>query len=98
MDLGVGSFVFSQGLVSALPIVQNPAYLRTAALEKLRVTSWKVLPLIGMGLVRVLLVKGTNYPVSTASASGLTSSDWYILTLVHCRSMSRSMEFIGIFS
>ncbi|GAA5990615.1 hypothetical protein JCM10908_003156 [Rhodotorula pacifica] len=83
MDLGVGSFVFSLGLVSALPLLRkslslpspisasppvstatrttdatsSPSYLRTI-LTSLR----KSLPVIALGLVRVIMVKGVEYP------------------------------------
>jgi len=64
MDLGVGSFVFSQGVVSAIPLLKNPYHLKAPFLPKIiRVTS-KSLPIIALGLIRVLLVKGADYPVS----------------------------------
>lgn len=63
MDLGVGSFVFSQGLVSAIPVLKNPAHLSAPVMPKLVQVARKVSPLIVLGLVRVLLVKGTEYPV-----------------------------------
>ncbi|KAG6846088.1 hypothetical protein H0H87_006452 [Tephrocybe sp. NHM501043] len=62
MDLGVGSFVFSQGLVSAIPILKNPSYLSAPALPKVFRVTWKSLPIISLGIIRVLLVKGTEYP------------------------------------
>ncbi|KAG5645357.1 hypothetical protein DXG03_006419 [Asterophora parasitica] len=62
MDMGVGSFVFSQGLVSAIPILKDPAYLSAPAVSKILSTSKKTIPIILIGLVRVLLVKGTEYP------------------------------------
>ena len=64
MDLGVGSFVFSQGLVSAIPLLKNPFYLTSPLVPKIIATFKKTLPLFCLGLVRVLLVKGTEYPVS----------------------------------
>ena len=64
MDLGVGSFVFSQGVVSAIPLLKNPYHLKAPFLPKIiRVTS-KSLPIIALGLIRVSLVKGADYPVS----------------------------------
>jgi len=64
MDLGVGSFVFSQGVVSAIPLLKDPYHLKAPFLSKIiRVTS-KSLPIIALGLIRVLLVKGADYPVS----------------------------------
>lgn len=63
MDLGVGSFVFSQGLVSAIPIVKDPTHLLAPLGPKLLTVIRKVSPIWGLGLIRVLLVKGTEYPV-----------------------------------
>ncbi|KAF8873964.1 GWT1-domain-containing protein [Gymnopilus junonius] len=62
MDLGVGSFVFSQGIVSAIPLVKDASYLQSAFLPKLLKVTRKSLPIIALGLVRVLLIKGTEYP------------------------------------
>ncbi|PPQ93066.1 hypothetical protein CVT25_011942 [Psilocybe cyanescens] len=62
MDLGVGSFVFSQGVVSAIPLVKDPRYLRAPLLPKLFRVVRKSLPVIALGGVRVLFVKGTEYP------------------------------------
>ncbi|KAK7680315.1 hypothetical protein QCA50_016555 [Cerrena zonata] len=62
MDLGVGSFVFSQGVVSALPIIKNPIYLTAPFLPKVSVTLRKCLPLLILGLLRTVSVKGTEYP------------------------------------
>ncbi|BGP18836.1 hypothetical protein JCM10213_003491 [Rhodosporidiobolus nylandii] len=60
MDLGVGSFVFSLGLVSALPL------LRGTESHPYLTTIWrsfkKCLPLVVLGLVRVVMVKGVDYP------------------------------------
>lgn len=62
MDLGVGSFVFSQGLVSALPIIKNPSYLTSPFLPKFTTVLRKSLPLLILGLLRTISVKGTEYP------------------------------------
>jgi phosphatidylinositol glycan class W len=70
MDLGVGSFVFSQGVVSAIPIIKNPGILTSPLLPKVLATARRVVPLLLLGLVRVLAVKGTEYPVSVARALG----------------------------
>lgn len=63
MDLGVGSFVFAQGFISALPIIKDPGYLSAPALPKAASAVRKVLPVLFLGIVRVVLVKGTDYPV-----------------------------------
>jgi len=62
MDLGVGSFVFSQGLVFAIPIVKNPAYLTAPLFPKLSVALRKSLPVLVLGILRTVAVKGTEYP------------------------------------
>ncbi|KAH7928358.1 GWT1-domain-containing protein [Leucogyrophana mollusca] len=62
MDLGVGSFVFSQGVVSAIPLIKDPSHLRAPLVPKLVTVSRKMLPVIALGVVRVLLVKGSEYP------------------------------------
>ncbi|KDQ09526.1 hypothetical protein BOTBODRAFT_117080 [Botryobasidium botryosum FD-172 SS1] len=62
MDMGVGSFVFSQGLVSAIPLLKNPSHLSAPLFPKLAESLRKVWPVLLLGLVRVVLVKGTEYP------------------------------------
>ena len=63
MDIGVGSFVFSQGVISAIPLLKDPAYLLAPALPKIVTVCKKVLPLLVLGILRVISVKGTQYPV-----------------------------------
>ena len=61
MDLGDGSFVFSKGVVSVI----DPAYLTspvTAKFIRASVTR-KSLPIIVLGIIRIILLKGTDYPV-----------------------------------
>ncbi|KAF9483265.1 hypothetical protein BDN70DRAFT_873954 [Pholiota conissans] len=62
MDLGVGSFVFSQGIVSAIPLIRDPTYITAPMFPKLVSVTKKSLPVIALGIIRVLLVKGTEYP------------------------------------
>ena len=64
MDIGVGSFVFSQGVVSAIPIVKNPSYLNAPVPQKVLSIAKKCLPLLLLGVVRVITVKAAGYPVS----------------------------------
>ena len=63
MDCGVGSFVFSQGIVSAIPLIKDPSQLHADVKPKLYRILKKILPIVVLGVVRVLLVKGTEYPV-----------------------------------
>ncbi|KAF8490151.1 hypothetical protein F5888DRAFT_1868889 [Russula emetica] len=65
MDIGVGSFVFSQGIVSAIPVIQfvkYPADLRPPLRSEILSVLEKSLPVLVLGLLRVVLVKGTQYP------------------------------------
>lgn len=66
MDLGVGSFVFAQGIVSAIPLVKNPEHLTQPLLPKLAGIMRKCSPVLLLGLLRTISVKGTEYPVSDA--------------------------------
>ncbi|KAG1859205.1 GWT1-domain-containing protein [Suillus subluteus] len=65
MDIGVGSFVFSQGVVSAIPIIKDISYLQAPILPKLKSVSRKMISIIVLGILRVVLVKGTEYPVGS---------------------------------
>ncbi|GAW08497.1 GWT1-domain-containing protein [Lentinula edodes] len=62
MDIGVGSFVFSGGIASAIPLIKTPSHLAAPTFPKMLRAMRKSLPIILLGLVRVLLVKGTEYP------------------------------------
>jgi len=59
----VGSFVFSNGVVSAIPLIKDPSHLTAPLKPKLVTAMRKSLPIVVLGLVRVVLVKGTEYPV-----------------------------------
>ncbi|KAJ8508122.1 hypothetical protein ONZ45_g9591 [Pleurotus djamor] len=52
----------SLGVVSAIPMVKNPTYLSTSVWRKLPRIAYKMLPIILLGVVRVILVKGVEYP------------------------------------
>ena len=62
MDLGVGSFVFSLGLISALPL------LRRTDTRKFWPAVWQAVKrsagVLALGFIRILSVKGVDYPVS----------------------------------
>ena len=67
MDMDVGLFVFSQGIVSAIPIIQlikNPPDLRPPLMLEILSVLEKSLPVLVLGLLRLVLIKGTQYPVS----------------------------------
>ena len=63
MDAGVGSFVFSLGIISALPILKR---LSVLAPQPLLIELWrstrKTVPLCLLGLIRIVFVKGVDYP------------------------------------
>ena len=60
MHFRVGSFVFSQGVVSAIQLIKDPAYLTFPVMSKLIRVTGKSLPIIVLGLIRVILIKGTD--------------------------------------
>ncbi|CDO77730.1 hypothetical protein BN946_scf184969.g82 [Trametes cinnabarina] len=62
MDLGVGAFVFSQGVVSAIPLIKDPRHLTDPLLPKLATVLRKCSPVLILGLLRTISVKGTEYP------------------------------------
>jgi len=62
MDLGVGSFVFSAGIVGARPLLKEKAERRTIPLRQRVMASMRhSLPLLVMGVVRLISVKGLDY-------------------------------------
>jgi len=63
MDAGVGSFVFSQAIIDARPILtRRPQTQGTAVWKDVWRSTRKTMPLLVLGLVRILFVKGVDYP------------------------------------
>ena len=62
MDMGVGSFVFSAGLVAARPVLQARLSGKTSSMISLLKASPRAsLPLLVLGFVRLFSVKGVDY-------------------------------------
>ncbi|RDW72970.1 GPI-anchored wall transfer protein [Coleophoma cylindrospora] len=62
MDVGVGSFVFSAGVVAARPILKEQLANKTSRLStRLYASVRHSLPLIVLGLIRLYSVKGLDY-------------------------------------
>lgn len=62
MDIGVGSFVFSAGIVGARPVLRERAEGRTTAFAQRLTSSLRhSLPLLALGVIRLLSVKGLDY-------------------------------------
>ncbi|KAL1872968.1 Glucosaminyl phosphatidylinositol (GlcN-PI) nositol acylation protein [Diaporthe australafricana] len=62
MDIGVGAFVFSAGVVAARPVLKERAEGRGAPLFRRLVYSMRhSLPLLVLGVIRLLSVKGLDY-------------------------------------
>lgn len=62
MDMGVGSFVFSAGLVAARPVLQaRLSRKESSVLSLLKASPRASLPLLVLGLVRLYSVKGLDY-------------------------------------
>lgn len=62
MDMGVGSFVFSAGLMSARPVLKAEASdTKSSVRESLKASARHSLPLLALGLIRLYSVKGLDY-------------------------------------
>lgn len=62
MDMGVGSFVFSAGLVSARPVLKaRAAGTRSSVGDSMKAALRHSLPLLALGLIRLYSVKGMDY-------------------------------------
>lgn len=62
MDMGVGSFVFSAGVVASRPVLKERADGRATSLRARLMASLRhSLPLLALGIVRLLSVKGLDY-------------------------------------
>lgn len=61
MDLGVGSFVFAAGLISARQIVKEQHAKAPSLLARLRAAARHALPLVVLGFIRLWSVKGLDY-------------------------------------
>lgn len=61
MDLGVGSFVFSLGIVGALPVLKGAPTQHSFWVEVWNGVR-KTVPLVLLGMIRTILVKGVDYP------------------------------------
>ncbi|WYZ44382.1 hypothetical protein EsH8_VII_000818 [Colletotrichum jinshuiense] len=62
MDMGVGSFVYSAGVVAARPVLKERAEGRSIPLiTRLKNSMRHSLPLLVLGVIRLLSVKGLDY-------------------------------------
>ena len=62
MDMGVGSFVFSAGVVAAKPILKDRVAGKPSALTQRLIRSVRhSLPLLALGFIRLYSVKGLDY-------------------------------------
>ncbi|XDG08938.1 hypothetical protein ABKA04_008553 [Annulohypoxylon sp. FPYF3050] len=62
MDVGVGSFVYSAGIVAARPVLKERAEGRaTPLLQRLFYSARHSLPLLVLGIIRLISVKGLDY-------------------------------------
>lgn len=62
MDLGVGSFVFSLGIISAAPLLRSPSQRFKPMKYQLLRDARKSFPMIVLGSIRIIMVKGVDYP------------------------------------
>ncbi|KAG8819578.1 Glucosaminyl phosphatidylinositol (GlcN-PI) nositol acylation protein [Serendipita sp. 399] len=103
MDLGVGSFIFAQGVASALPLLKDPKHLSTPWAPKVLNSIKKTSPLLFLGLVRLILVKATDYPGEHISEYGTHWNFFLTLALVPPLQMALhpifrhiSITFVGL--
>jgi phosphatidylinositol glycan class W len=62
MDVGVGSFVFSAGIVASRPVLKERAAGRSTPLSRRLLVSFRhSTPLLALGVIRLLSVKGLDY-------------------------------------
>lgn len=62
MDMGVGSFVYSAGIVASRPLLKEKAEGKTTPLSTRLVRSFRhSIPLLVLGFIRLLSVKGLDY-------------------------------------
>ncbi|TWU75239.1 Glucosaminyl phosphatidylinositol (GlcN-PI) nositol acylation protein [Metarhizium rileyi] len=62
MDVGVGSFVFTAGVVAARPVLKERASgVNTSLVRRLLSSARHSLPLLVLGVIRLLSVKGLDY-------------------------------------
>ncbi|KAF4478832.1 GPI-anchored wall transfer protein 1 [Colletotrichum fructicola] len=62
MDMGVGSFVYSAGVIAARPVLKERAEGRSTPLAtRLAASMRHSLPLLFLGVIRLLSVKGLDY-------------------------------------
>ncbi|CAG8482626.1 7672_t:CDS:2 [Acaulospora morrowiae] len=61
MDLGVGSFVFSSGIISAKPFLKRPENRFKPFKGQLVRAFRRSLPLLALGFIRMMMVKGVDY-------------------------------------
>lgn len=92
MDLGVGSFVFSLGVISALPLLRSTD--RRPFLSAVWSSAKRSGGVIALGLVRVIMVKGVDYPVRCNSAP----FSFHALRRNFPRNTFQNMVCTGIFS
>lgn len=75
MDLGVGSFVFSSGLVSARTLLKNEYLEKTDTLSQRLIKSLRSsVALLVMGFIRLALTKGADYHVCSPTLSSSINS------------------------
>ncbi|KAI8933512.1 hypothetical protein NX059_009249 [Plenodomus lindquistii] len=61
MDMGVGSFVFTAGVVSIRPSLKEPTGRRPPLSTRLTASIRHAIPLLILGLIRLISVKGLDY-------------------------------------
>jgi phosphatidylinositol glycan class W len=69
MDIGVGSFVFAVGITNASEYLRNPNGFPLKFHWRVVKSFRKSIPVLILGAIRVIMVKGVEYPVRSRSGT-----------------------------
>ncbi|CAG8820468.1 4292_t:CDS:2, partial [Gigaspora margarita] len=97
MDLGVGSFVFSSGIVAARPFLKKPENRFKPFKGQLLRAVRQALPILILGFIRLMMVKGVDYQ-EHASEYGIHWNFFFTLGFLPifvtlCRTLHKYVRF-----
>ncbi|CAG8572566.1 1284_t:CDS:2, partial [Funneliformis mosseae] len=103
MDLGVGSFVFSSGIVAAKPFLKRPENRFKPLKGQLVKAVKQSFPILSLGFIRLIMVKGVDYQ-EHVTEYGVHWNFFFTLGFLpifvtFCRSLQKYTRFsiVGLF-